>query len=145
MLQSLYARERNTTKTVKSEGTIKSDGFELATRRTHRWVDEFPGAITVCDSAGVILEMNRKSADSLRDQGGKKLIGTSLMNCHPEPARSKLKRLMKKRQTNVYTITKGRTRKIILQAPWYRRRKHSGFVEISLQIHGKIPNFVRKL
>jgi len=117
----------------------------LATRTTHRWVKEFPGAITVCDSAGIILEMNKKSADSFRDQGGKKLIGSNLMNCHPEPARRKLRRLMKRRETNVYTITKGRTRKIILQVPWYHRKKYRGFVEVSLQIHGKIPNFIRKV
>ena len=108
------------------------------------WVEDFPGAITVCNSAGKILELNRSAAESFRTQGGKKLIGSNLMDCHPEPARSKLKRLMKKRQTNVYTVTKGRTRKIILQVPWYRGKKYRGFVEVSLKINDKIPNVVRK-
>ena len=107
-------------------------------------MEEFPGAITVCDSVGTILELNRSAVESFRTQGGKKLIGSSLMDCHPEPARSKLKRLMKDRQTNVYTVTKGRTRKIVLQVPWYRRKEYRGFVEVSLKISGKIPNVVRK-
>jgi len=32
----------------------------------HSWVQEFPGAITVCDRDGIILEMNDKSAKILR-------------------------------------------------------------------------------
>jgi transcriptional regulator with PAS, ATPase and Fis domain len=112
--------------------------------KRYGWVEEFPGAITVCDSAGIILELNSCAAESFRIQGGKKLIGSNLTDCHPEPAQRKLKRLMKKRQTNAYTVTKGRTRKIVLQVPWYRRKKYRGFVEISLKISGKIPNAVRK-
>jgi PAS domain S-box-containing protein len=116
----------------------------LVTIKRREWVEEFPGAITVCDLAGTILELNRSAVESVRTQGGKKLIGSNLMDCHPEPARSKLKRLMKNRQTNVYTVTKGRTRKIVLQVPWYRKKKYRGFVEISLKITGKIPHVVRK-
>ena len=116
----------------------------MVVSKRHEWVEEFPGSITVCDAAGIILEMNRASAESLRTQGGKKLIGSNLMDCHPEPARSKLKRMMRNRQTNVYTVKKGRTRKIVLQTPWYRKKKYRGFVEISLKISGKIPNIVRK-
>lgn len=112
--------------------------------KRHEWVEEFPGSIMVCDSAGIILELNKKAVESHRDDGGMKLIGTNLMNCHPEPARSKLKRLMKKHQTNVYTVTKGRTRLIVLQAPWYRRKKYSGFVQVSLKLPGKMLNHTRK-
>ena len=88
--------------------------------------------------------MNRRSAESMRKQGGKKLIGQNLMDCHPEPARSKLKRLMSREETNVYTVKKGRVRKIVLQTPWYKNNKYRGFVEVSLPITGKIPNIVRK-
>jgi len=116
----------------------------LVTVKRYGWVDEFPGEITVCDSAGTILELNRSAVETFRTQGGKKLIGSNLMDCHPEPARTKLKRVMKNRQINVYTATKGRSREIVLQVPWYRRKKYQGFVEVSLKIHGKIPNVVRK-
>ena len=116
----------------------------LVALKGHQWVEEFPGEITVCDSMGKILELNRNAAESFRTQGGKKLIGSNLMDCHPAPARSKLRRLMKNRQTNVYTVTKGRTREIVLQVPWYQRKKYRGFVEVSVKIRGKIPNVVRK-
>jgi PAS domain S-box-containing protein len=116
----------------------------LVAIKKHAWVEELPAGITVCDSAGVILELNRSAAESFRAEGGMKLIGTSLMDCHPEPARSKLKRLMRKHQTNVYTFTKGRKRKIVLETPWYQKGKYRGFVEVTLPISGKIPNHIRK-
>jgi hypothetical protein len=110
----------------------------------HEWVEEYPGAISVCDSAGIILELNKRSVESLLDQGGKKLIGSNLFDCHPEPALRKLKRMMRDRQANVYTVKKGRIRKIVLQTPWYKKGKYRGFIEISLPISGKIPNIIRK-
>jgi len=116
----------------------------LAISKKHEWVEEYPAAITVCDKAGIILELNKSAVKSLQAEGGRKLIGSNLIDCHPEPARSKLKHMMKNRQTNVYTVTKRRTRKIVLQTPWYKRNRYSGFVEISLPITGKIPNIVRK-
>ncbi|MGA3108718.1 MAG: diguanylate cyclase [Candidatus Bathyarchaeia archaeon] len=112
--------------------------------KRHEWVEGFPGSIMVCDSAGIILELNKKAVESHRADGGKKLIGSNLMNCHPEPARSKLKQLMKKRQTNVYTVTKGRSKLIVVQAPWYSRKKYRGYVQISLKLSGRIPNHIRK-
>jgi len=112
--------------------------------KRHDWVEEYPGSITVCDREGIILEMNRKSIESLRDQGGRKLVGQNLMDCHPEPARSKLQRMMKERRTNVYTVKKGRVRKIIIQAPWYKKNRYRGFVEVSVPITGRIPNIVRR-
>ncbi len=112
--------------------------------KRHEWVEEFPGSIMVCDSAGIILELNKKAVESHRDDGGRKLIGSNLMNCHPEPARSKLKRLMKKHQTNVYTVTKGHTILIVLQTPWYRRKKYRGFVQVSFKLPSKILNHIRK-
>ena len=72
----------------------------------HPWVEQFPGAITVCDPAGVILEMNTKAADTFREQGGKALIGANLLDCHPEPARGKMEQLLAERKANVYTIEK---------------------------------------
>jgi transcriptional regulator with PAS, ATPase and Fis domain len=117
---------------------------DLVAFKRHDWIDEFPAAITVCDSAGLILELNKEAVESFRTQGGKKLLGSNLIDCHPEAARRKLMRLMKKHQTNVYTVTRGSSRKIVLQAPWYKRKRYRGFVEVSLKIHAEIPNIKRK-
>ena len=109
----------------------------------HSWVQGFPGAITVCDRDGIILEMNDKSAKVFEEDGGKELIGTNLLGCHPEPARIKLEELMETRQANVYTIEKNGVKKLIYQTPWYKDGKYCGFIEMALVIPFQMPHFVR--
>ena len=109
----------------------------------HAWVQEFPGAITVCDPRGIILEMNDKAVKAYQDQGGIKLIGTNMLECHPEQARIKVQRLLETRQANVYTIEKAGVKKLIYQAPWYRDGTYSGFVELSFEIPVEMSHFVR--
>jgi transcriptional regulator with PAS, ATPase and Fis domain len=109
----------------------------------HAWVQEFPGAVTVCDPEGIILEMNDRAVETFAAQDGAALIGTNLLDCHPEPARSKLKQLLKTRRTNVYTIEKKGVKKLIYQTPWYRQGRYSGFVEISLELPAVLPHFIR--
>jgi len=110
---------------------------------SHPWVKEFTGAITVCDSNGIIVGMNDKAAESFREEGGEKLIGTNLLECHPEPAKTKLKQLMERREVNVYTIEKSGVKKLIHQTPWYENGNYRGYVEISLEIPREIPHFIR--
>ena len=109
----------------------------------YTWVQEFPGAITVCDPVGIILEMNERAAKGYQDQGGIRLIGTNMLDCHPEPARTKTQHLLETRQANVYTIEKGGVKKLIYQAPWFRDGRYSGFVELSLEIPDEMPHFIR--
>jgi transcriptional regulator with PAS, ATPase and Fis domain len=109
----------------------------------HPWVTEFPGGVTVCDPSGIILEMNQVSAENFSDEGGMELIGKSLLDCHPEPSRSKVKELLETKQLNVYTTEKKGVRKIIYQSPWYENGKYRGFVELSLVIPSEIPHFIR--
>ena len=109
----------------------------------HAWVKEFPGAITVCDADGLILEMNDKAIKSFESSGGADLIGTQLVDCHPEPARSKLQHLLDTRQANVYTIEKNGVRKLIYQSPWYENGEYRGLIELSLEIPVEMPHFIR--
>ncbi len=109
----------------------------------HSWVQEFPGSIIVCDPDGIILEMNDLAVQAYRDQGGIGLIGTNMLDCHPEPARTKTERLLETRQANVYTIEKAGVKKLIYQAPWSRDGRYAGFVELSLEIPAQMPHFVR--
>jgi hypothetical protein len=87
--------------------------------------------------------MNVKAAESFKEEGGLDLVGTNLLDCHPEPARTKLKQLMEKQQGNVYTVEKNGVRKLIYQTPWYSEGGYRGFVEISLIVPDEIPHFVR--
>lgn len=109
----------------------------------HAWVSEFPGAVTVCDPAGTIVEMNERAASGYEEQGGRRLVGSSLLDCHPEPARTKLRELLERPRVNAYTIEKGGAKKLIYQAPWYADGTYGGLVEISLPIPNPMPHFVR--
>jgi PAS domain-containing protein len=109
----------------------------------HIWVQGFPAAVTVCDVDGVILEMNDQAALAFARSGGLALIGSNALDCHPEPARSKLRRLLDTQQTNVYTVEKKGQRQLIFQAPWYRGGEFGGFVELALELPDELPHFVR--
>ena len=107
------------------------------------WVKEFPGAITVCGRDGTLLEMNDKAAMTMAKDGGRALIGKNVLDCHPEPARSKLKDLMEKQQANIYTIEKQGKKKLIYQSPWYHQGEYAGFVEFSFEVPFDMPHFIR--
>jgi hypothetical protein len=112
--------------------------------RSHAWVEEFPGAVTVCDPAGIILAMNATAVQTFREQGGQALIGSNLFDCHPEPARTRLRALMDARRPNVYTIEKAGKKKLIYQTPWHTEGEYRGFVELSLELPAEMPHFVRQ-
>jgi len=108
------------------------------------WVQGFPGAMTVCDRGGVILYMNDTAARVFEKDGGFALIGSNVLDCHPEPARSKLLDMLRSGQSNVYTIEKKGVKKLVHQSPWYENGEYAGFVELSLAIPFEMPHFVRK-
>lgn len=107
------------------------------------WAKELPFAITVCDREGVTLEMNDRAAQTHAKDGGRELIGKSLVDCHPEPARSRLLELLQSGQLNVYTIEKEGVKKLIYQSPWYRDGVYQGLIELSLPIPFELPHFIR--
>ncbi len=108
------------------------------------WAEEFNGAITVCNCEGIIVYMNRFSVEQFKKYGGEKLIGTSLLNCHPEPSKSKLKGMLKNPVENMYTTEKNGIKKIILQTPWMSNGVFSGIVELSFKLNSGMPHFIRK-
>ena len=110
--------------------------------QAHSWIKEFPAAITVCDLQGTILEMNDKAVETFENDGGRALIGKNVLDCHPDPARGKLERLLDKQKTNVYTIEKNGKKKLIYQAPWYTNSKYAGFVELSFEISQDLPHII---
>ena len=109
----------------------------------HAWVEEFPGGVTVCDADGTLIEMNDRAVEIFEEDGGRALIGKNVFDCHPEPARSELARLVETRQLNVYTIEKKGVKKLIYQSPWYQNGAYAGFMELSLEIPFELPHFVR--
>jgi transcriptional regulator with PAS, ATPase and Fis domain len=109
----------------------------------HTWVQEFSAAVTVTDREGKILEMNAAAVKTFEKDGGARLIGSNVLDCHPEPAKAKLRDIMENRTTNVYTIEKAGIKKLIYQAPWYQDGEYAGVVELSVEIPFEMPHFVR--
>lgn len=107
------------------------------------WWREIPAAVTVCDREGIILEMNDKALAAFAGEGGAALIGTNVLECHPEPSRTKLRGLLAEGKVNVYTIEKRGVKKLIYQAPWFKAGAYAGFVELSLEVPFTMPHFVR--
>ncbi len=107
------------------------------------WLEEFPVAVTVTGADGTILAMNARSRTTFEKDGGGALVGRSVFECHPEPARTRTRELYARRLPNHYTVRKNRQRKIIHQIPWYREGAFAGFVEISVPIPDDLPHFDR--
>ncbi len=107
------------------------------------WADGLPVAITVTDAEGKIVVMNKRSMDVFAKEGGGALIGTSIFNCHPEPALTKTLEIYERQMPNHYTIRKQGQRKIIHQIPWTKEGRFAGYVEISIPIPDELPHFDR--
>ena len=107
------------------------------------WVKELPSAVTVCDADGIIIAMNERSIKAFEEDGGAALIGTNALDCHPDPARSKLAAMLQSGSANTYTIQKKGKRKLIHQSPWYRSGVYGGFVEISIELPDPMQHFNR--
>lgn len=109
----------------------------------HAWVEEFPGAVVVCDPEGIILAMNAAAARSNADDGGLALIGTNVLDCHPEPSRTQCVEFMARRAPNIYTVEKRGVKKLVYQVPWHLAGRYAGFMELVLEIPFAMPHVVR--
>lgn len=107
------------------------------------WAAGFPGAITVTDINGIIIEMNEKACKTFEKYGGKALIGTNLLQYHSEKSQEIIKHIISTGETNTYTIEKNEIKKLIYQAAWYQDGKIKGLVEISVEIPFEMPHFIR--
>jgi transcriptional regulator with PAS, ATPase and Fis domain len=107
------------------------------------WVEELGVAVTVTDAAGTLVAMNRKSCETFAKDGGAALIGSSVFDCHPEPARTKTRELYERREPNHYTIAKDGRKKIIHQLPLWKGGAFAGYVEISIPLPDELPHFDR--
>ena len=108
------------------------------------WTDEFSGAITVCDKEGIVVYMNDRSKMQFAKSDEGILVGKSLIDCHPEPARSLLLQMLAKPTPNSYTIEKRGIHKMIHQTPWIENGEFRGVVELSFEIPEQLPHHIRK-
>ncbi|MDP2173515.1 MAG: hypothetical protein Q8M98_00895 [Candidatus Cloacimonadaceae bacterium] len=109
----------------------------------HDWVKEFPGAITTCDRDAIVREMNDKATSVFVKDGGEKLIGHSLYDCHNPRSIEIIKSMLETGENNIYTIEKNGKKKLIIQQPYYTEGKVAGLVELSIELPREIPHYVR--
>jgi transcriptional regulator with PAS, ATPase and Fis domain len=112
-------------------------------KNSYNWVDELPIAITVCDRNGKIVQMNNASVKTFENQGGDALLGMNVLDCHPEPSRTKVQRMLLDHEKNIYTIEKAGVKKIIIQTPWKVDGEFMGLVELSVELPRELPHFIR--
>ena len=108
------------------------------------WVKELPAEIMVCDSGGIILEMNAQAGVLFAEDGGRDLLGANVLDCHPDPERGKLEGMLKKQTANSYFNTENGEKRFFFQSPWYKEGCYAGFVEISFGVPQDIPHFIRE-
>ncbi len=104
------------------------------------WVEEFPGFISVCDTEGIIVAMNRKIADYFASTGGKSLIGSSIFDCHSAESTRQIREQLESRKMIVYTHDADGQQELVLHVPWYREGEFAGLVEIALPLESEIRN-----
>lgn len=103
------------------------------------WSENYPSVVTVCDTDGIIIAMNTLSVEAFKKRGGADLIGTSLFDCHPEPANKIIRKLLASRSANTYIIKKGVRKKLIHQTPWYKDEQFAGLVETVTELPDELP------
>lgn len=107
------------------------------------WVKEFSAEIMVCDAEGIILEMNNEAEQLFSNEGGRGLLGSNVLDCHPEPSRKKLAGMLDNQTANAYFNTEAGEKRFFFQAPWKRDGQYTGFVEISFSVPDEIQHFLR--
>jgi len=104
------------------------------------WARYLNGALTVCDKEGIIIYLNPESISNFKKDGGADLIGTNLLDCHPEPSKSRLKKMLEQEESQTYITEKDGIKHLIHQFPWYEDGIYSGLMEFSTLLPENIRN-----
>ena len=115
----------------------------MKNKKNLNWDHEFAGAVTVCDKNGIILYINEKALDDFKDDGGEALLGTNVLDCHPEPSKTQVKEMLENQSENIYTTGKNGTKKFIYQGPWFEDGVYSGILELSIELPEGLKHILR--
>lgn len=107
------------------------------------WLEELPCSVMICDKNYKILYMNEKSAEDHAKDGGRKMVGTDLMECHPPEAQAKMRKMLASGRSNVYTMQLKRKKKLVYQCQWKKGRSVGGLFQLVFEVPSEIPNIVK--
>ena len=122
---------------------ITTLGAFKVSSKSLEWFEGLPCSVIVCDRKYKVLYMNDKAAKDHADDGGRALVGTDLMACHPPDAQVKLREVLASNRPNVYTTEDGRKKKLVYQCQWKKDGRVSGVVQLVIELPKDMPNHVR--
>lgn len=108
------------------------------------YFEEVENPVTVCDTEGIILYMNKASRAMLSKYGSDNLVGKSLYGCHNPNSNEIIKRLITNKESNTYFTLKNGVRKLVNQIPWYKNGEMAGLIETVMIIPEGTPTLERK-
>ena len=107
------------------------------------WFEQLPCSVMICDRRYTVLYMNDRAAEDHADDGGRALVGTDLMDCHPPAAQAKLRKVLASGRPNVYTTQEMRKKKLVYQCQWKKGGRVGGVVQLVIELPREVPNHVR--
>lgn len=107
-----------------------------------QWAEEMNCAVTVSDTEGNLIYMNKKSLETFC-KPGETMVGKNMMGCHNERSQSIIRKMLTEGCSNSYTITKKGVKKLIYQTPWIVDGEIRGLVELSMIIPEEMPHYDR--
>jgi len=113
---------------------MHSEGFFYLFDMKKSWTEQLPVALTVCDETGTILYMNPASVDNFKKDGGAELLGQNLLDCHPEPSKTKLQGMLREEEGHTFVTEKNGKRKLIHEMPWYQNGVFKGLMELIIPL-----------
>jgi PAS domain-containing protein len=90
--------------------------------------------VSVCDKDGTIRYMNDKGYNYFQEPGKPELLGSNIMDCHPEPSKSRFKEMMITHETQSIIKGDGEKKRLIHQTPIYKDGEFDGYVELILPL-----------
>lgn len=106
------------------------------------WAEDIEGAVTVCDTEGTVLYMNKRSRETFNREG-ETMVGKSMMPCHSPRSQAIIRDMLDNNKPHCYTISKKGLKKLIFQTPWREDGVVRGLVEFSFVIPEEMPHYDR--
>ncbi|MBR0276803.1 MAG: PAS domain-containing protein [Prevotella sp.] len=108
----------------------------------YNWAEDIDGAVTVCDTEGKVVFMNKRSRETF-NKNGQSMVGQNLMPCHNPHSQAIIRDMLENNHSHCYTISKHGQRKLIFQTPWRQDGEVCGLVEFSFVLPDEMPHYDR--
>lgn len=91
--------------------------------------------VSVCDKDGIITYLNDKARYYFQEPDMPELLGSDIMDCHPEPSKSRFKEMMTTHETQSIIKGEGDKKRVIHQTPFYNKGVFEGYIEIIIPLN----------